>query len=221
MRRVLVWTTLPVIAVVVLASCGSDPEPRAALVASDEGPPPGPVDEAVPRPSPASGSSAPTTSTTTVSSTTTTTAPLQAAGEPLRLEGSHRGTEHFAADTGRCPFLDHRLEETFTLADGRVLRFDSHYCGSVDANAFWTGTGTFTLTADDGSVLTGTSTSASQLPSTGEPYGLEVGSGTGQFAGATGACTIDNHLRPVAAGVQEHWGTFVCDLQGVAGPPAP
>jgi hypothetical protein len=161
----------------------------------------------------------PATTTTTgpprASTTTTTTTDTTAPPAPVtswHLEGQHLGIEHFQLDTGRCAFLDHQLEETFTLTDGTEWSFTSRYCGTIDDHGYWTGTGTFVLATGDGSSLSGTSTSAAQLPSTGEPYKLEVRTGLGEYAGVTGACEIDNHLRPISFGVQEQSGTFACDL---------
>ena len=128
------------------------------------------------------------------------------------FEGEHRGIEHFALQTGRCAFLDHQLEETFTLSDGAAWSFTARYCGTIDATGFWTGAGTFELATGPDSSLAGTFTSAAQLPSLGEPYQLDIRSGTGQFAGVTGTCRLDNHLRPISFGVQEQSGAFVCDL---------
>jgi hypothetical protein len=129
-----------------------------------------------------------------------------------RFTGQHAGIEHFTVNTGRCPFLDHELEETFTLADGTTWSFRSEYCGTVDANGMWSGAGTFEITTGVGSGFAGTTSNSAQLPSVGEPYTLDVHSGTGEFAGATGVCALDNHLRTIESGAQEQWGTFVCDL---------
>lgn len=126
--------------------------------------------------------------------------------------GQHRGIEHFELYTNRCAFLDHHLEETFTLTHGTTWGFAAAYCGTIDAGGLWTGVGTFEITAGDSSGLSGTFTDSAQLPSAGVPYVLNVNSGSGVFAGASGSCALDNHLRMIEFGVQEQSGSFVCDL---------
>jgi hypothetical protein len=108
-------------------------------------------------------------------------------------------------DTGRCSLVDHRLGETWTLADGTIWQYLNLYCGTVTDGNRWSGTGTFTLTAPDGT-LTGRSTSAASIPSSGVPYHLDVDDGTGAYAGITGTCTIDEHLHGECFGVQDHAG---------------
>jgi hypothetical protein len=128
------------------------------------------------------------------------------------VEGRHNGIEHLQAHTRLCPVLDHRLHETFTLSDGTSWTFQSHYCGTIDAHGVWTGVGSFEITTGSGSTLSGTFTDSAQLPSLGVPYELDVNSGTGAFAGASGSCMLDNHLSTFAPGVQYQEGIFVCDL---------
>lgn len=128
------------------------------------------------------------------------------------FEGNQSGLEHFQLSTPRCPVLDHALQGTFTLTDGTVWRFREKYCGTVDAHSVWRGVGSFSLTATDGSKLGGTFTSSAQLPSVGVPYQLDIKRGTGQFAGASGSCVLENHVHVVAFGTQDQHGVFVCDL---------
>ncbi len=165
----------------------------------------------------------PDTSSSTAASTTTTTEPPPAPlpehvplpGPPRwHFEGRHAGIEHFVLYSGRCAFLDHHLQETFTLDDGSKWDFDAIYCGTLDANNLWTGVGSFTLTTGPGSTLTGTFTDSAKVPSTGVPYVLDVHAGTGDLVGAHGSCALENHLRPIEFGAQEQFGTFVCDLAG-------
>ncbi len=151
------------------------------------------------------GSSSPAQGTTA-----TTTPP------PARLhshvEGRHSGVEHFQGRTPQCAVLDHRLLQTFTLADGTAWSFRSHYCATVDAHALWTGVGSFTITTGDGSTFSGTFTESAQLPTVGVPYVIDVKRGTGAFAGARGSCVLDVHLRTIAPGWQHQEGIFVCDI---------
>jgi hypothetical protein len=128
------------------------------------------------------------------------------------FEGRHSGIEYFQLHTAVCPVLDHHLQETFTLTDGTAWSFRAHYCGTIDAHAVWTGVGTFTIAAANGSTFSGTFTDSAQLPSVGVPYELDITTGTGAFAGSGGSCVLDNHLRTIAPGVQHQAGIFVCDL---------
>ena len=124
------------------------------------------------------------------------------------FEGRHSGIEHFQGRTAQCPVLDHRLREIFTLRDGTDWSFRSHYCGTVDSHALWTGVGSFTITTANGSTFSGTFTESAQLPSVGVPYVIDVLRGTGGFAGGaagvarrasphdfTGDATPSGHLR--------------------------
>ena len=42
--------------------------------------------------------------------------------------------EEFALFTGRCNFLDHKLDATYTLSTGAKWRYHSTYCGEIDAS---------------------------------------------------------------------------------------
>ena len=130
----------------------------------------------------------------------------------MAFNGRHEGTGHFGLNTSRCPFLDHHLDEVFTLTDGTPWQFASVYCGTIDAASVWSGTGTFTLTSPDGDTLSGRSTSRAQLPTTGVPYRLDIDGGTGQFAGTSGDCTVDEHLSSDTFGITAHSGAFACTL---------
>jgi hypothetical protein len=66
--------------------------------------------------------------------------------------------------------------------------------------------------------LSCTDTDSAHLPSLGVPYELDVHSGTGEFAGASGSCILDDHLTPLAAGEQYQEGGFVCDFSSGANP---
>lgn len=200
---------LGALALVALAACGA----ADARVGTRDGGVAPPEERVDPVPTTIVGEN----TTTASSPTTTTTAATESVPAPeesataWHLEGKQRGTEHFGFGNPRCPVLAHELSGSFTTADGRVLALDEVYCGVIEPGLKWRGEGTFALTAPDGS-LTGTFESSAQLPSSGEPYRLDVRAGTGSFAGATGACEIDNHLAQSQFGVQEQWGTFACDL---------
>ncbi len=131
---------------------------------------------------------------------------------PPNPKGSFGGMEEFALFTGRCPFLDHKLDATYSLSDGAKWRFHSTYCGDIDAQNRHYGNGEFTFTTANGSTLTGTFHSEAQLPSRGEPYTMQIHEGTGDYAGATGECAIDNHLEMVRFGRQRQFGTFDCTV---------
>ncbi len=128
------------------------------------------------------------------------------------LEGIHSGTEHFALFTGRCAFLDHHLDESVFFRGSLRWQFHADYCGEIHGD-LWSGAGTFTLAAPDGAALTGAFTDSARLPTSGVPYELDVTGGIGRFAGATGSCTLETHLRAVAFGVQDQWGAVVCDVR--------
>jgi hypothetical protein len=156
-------------------------------------------------------------STTSMSSTTTTTTSAPAAA-PLVLAGTHHGVEHFALGTGRCPQIDHHLDETFTLSDGTALAFASVYCGMLDASGGWSGTGTYTLMGTAGSLHGRSVSSVPSVPSSGAPYTLIVDGGAGVYAGTTGSCTVGEHLDVVQFGEQRHSGDFTCALDVATAP---
>jgi hypothetical protein len=152
------------------------------------------------------------TSPIVVSTTATAPATSTTTGVVWHFEGRHSGIEHFQLHTRLCPVLDHHLHETFALTDGTAWTFRAHYCGTIDAHGVWTGVGSFAITTGSGSTLSGTFTDSAQLPSVGIPYELDINTGTGAFAGASGSCMLDNHLRTIAPGAQHQRGIFVCDL---------
>lgn len=205
------WWGPATLAVLVLAGCGT----AAGEVTTKDGPTSS--TDATTTSTEAPTSTSTTEASTTTSSTAATTATTATTAPPTEVvawhvEGHHRGIEHFALQTERCAFLDHQLQETFTLVDGTEWSFTARYCGTIDATGFWTGEGSFELAAGESDGLTGTFSSAAQLPSTGEPYQLDVHAGTGEFAGASGTCRLENHLRTISFGVQEQSGAFTCDL---------
>lgn len=141
-----------------------------------------------------------------------TTGVAAAPSRPSHFEGKHSGTEHMQFATKACPVLDHRLRETFTLTDGTAWDFRAHYCGTIDAQDVWTGVGTFTIATGNGSGLSGNFTDSAHLPTVGVPYVLHITAGAGAFAGATGSCVLDDHVRAISATTQHQNGIFVCDL---------
>jgi hypothetical protein len=132
---------------------------------------------------------------------------------PLEPAGSFDGMEEFALFTGRCNFLDHKLDATYSLSTGAKWRFHSSYCGEIDASNRHYGDGEFTFTTANGSTLEGTFHSDAQLPSKGEPYTMQIRQGTGDYTGASGECAIDNHLEMIRFGRQRQYGTFHCTVQ--------
>ncbi len=143
-------------------------------------------------------------------SSTTTTTLTPPATTQLVLTGTHAGTEHFAFGTGRCPQIDHHLDETWTATNGTVLAFSNAYCGELDAQGHWSSTGTYTLGNDNGAVQGRTNNSVASVPSPGGPYHFVIDSGTGAYAGATGSCDVEEHLVMVQFGEQTHSGPFTC-----------
>ena len=153
----------------------------------------------------------PPASTTTAPTTTTTTTSLPPGRGPLS-GGTYSGVEHFALFTGRCSFLDHHIVGTFSPSDGTPWTFHQDYCGTLQGD-LWSAEGTFALTAPDGAMLTGTVTETDiRVPSPGVPYTIVVTGGTQRFAGATGTCRLDNHLRVIQFGLQDDFGAFTCDV---------
>lgn len=203
------------VVVLVAAGCGATQTDR--VTAGGVGDDPTSTSTTTEVPDTSSTTGADTTTTTSSSTTTSTTTVSPAPSTSRHITGTHAGTERFALGTGRCAVLDHHLDELWTLTDGTAWSFASAYCGTLDAHGVWSGTGTFTMTAPDGS-FTGRSVSTAHVPSPGVPYRLEVEGGTGAFGGVTGTCTVDEHLRTISFGVQEHRGSFACDLTGVAAP---
>ena len=164
---------------------------------------------------------APTDTTTTPASTSTSTATETSvapaptseptvSGSPV--DGTYFGAEHFALFTGQCAFLDHHILGTFSAADGTTWTFHQDYCGTL-AGDLWSGQGTFSLTAPDGATISGTVTEKNiHVPSPGVPYTLDITAGTQRFAGASGTCRLDNHLRVIHFGLQDDFGSFDCDI---------
>jgi hypothetical protein len=136
------------------------------------------------------------------------------AGAPASVaqdfEGAHRGIEHYAPGSGAC-VLDHELDSTLEVAGQSTWQYHAEYCGTVNGD-LWSGNGTFVITAPDGATLVGTLASSARLPTDGEPYQLTITGGTLRFEGAAGSCALVNHLNVIGPGVQEQFGTFVCEV---------
>ena len=107
--------------------------------------------------------------------------------------------------------LDHELDLRFELGEDRTWEYQSDYCGTIESSLF-TGAGTFTITVPGGATITGDFTESVELPTTGDPIELSITGGTKRFRRASGSCTLDNHLLPRESGVQEHFGTFECEI---------
>jgi hypothetical protein len=137
------------------------------------------------------------------------------AAVPLLVSGGFRGTDTYDLGGRGCAQLAHTVDLDLTPDGEGPWRYHAEVCGAIDADDVWSGTGPFTITAPDGT-LTGTVHSRAQLPTTGEPYIVDVLAGTGRLAGRTGSCRLDNHLRETRLGAQEQWGSFTCELRAPA-----
>jgi hypothetical protein len=146
-------------------------------------------------------------------SPTTLTPGTTAAPPPgaQHFAGSYQGIEHYTLQTQRCPQLDHNLIETFTLSSGAIWNFQNLYCGTLTDTNLWHGQGTFSFTAGGGT-FGGDTDVVARVPTAGGPIALHVTRGTGVYAGASGWCELDNHIRQIAFGVQEQSGMFTCDI---------
>jgi hypothetical protein len=150
------------------------------------------------------------------SSSTSTTATSATGGEPVHIEGTYEGTEHYALATGRCD-LNHVLDTTWAASDGSTWTFHQEYCGLLDGNVWTYGGGTFTLTAPDGATVTGDAQPHSAKgPTYNNPDSpgitLDIWDGSGRFDHATGQCILMNHVTQVTLGEQRQDGTFTCDF---------
>jgi hypothetical protein len=202
-------TGLALAALVALAGCGASPT---GVETRDGTPPPEERVDLVPSSTTVAGDSTTTTSSTTTTTTTAVAYPAPPAATVWHLEGRHQAREHFEFGNPRCEVLAHDLAGTMTMTDGAVWQLTETYCGILEPGPVWVGHGTFGLRAPDGSTLTGTFGNSATLPSKGVPYQLDIDAGTGTYAGATGTCSVDNHLFQPEFGVQDQWGTFTCDV---------
>lgn len=143
-------------------------------------------------------------------------APTEQAAPPgpgdLHVAGTYEGLDHYAlTPEGPCQ-LAHDDNATFTVTDGTTWALHHDQCADV-IDDVWSATGTFTLTLPDGSTLTGTSTQEGvPLPTTGQPFDLDITGGTGPHADATGTCHLDHNFEEIALGQQTMHGTFTCDV---------
>lgn len=135
----------------------------------------------------------PTTSTST--STWTTTAPTTTA----------ETSEPTTTDT---------TEPTAT--DGPVWALREDYCGRMEGDR-WFGAGTWSLTAPDGSSLSGTHTSTVEMGQPGGPYTMVVEAGAGRLQGASGTCGVIVNVVPLGFGRSTQDGSITCDVVLVAG----
>jgi hypothetical protein len=153
---------------------------------------------------------------TTVAPETEVTLPPPPPGGQ-HLVGASVGTERWQQTDGRCPTLDHQIDETVSMADGTVWAYHGEYCGELNrAMDQWRGGGDFTLTAPGGDTITLHWTlDWFRIPSGGKRVPVAVTGGTGAFSGATGACVIDETVTMgvfAVDGNSFHQGTFTCDV---------
>lgn len=117
----------------------------------------------------------------------------------------------FEVDGSRCPQIVSELDVTLALADGRTWSLHEDGCGEIlDHGTRYHGGGPFTIATDDGGTLTGRYESDAPLPTDGEPYTLTITDGTGPWAGASGTCSLDNHMETLSSGLHRQFGTFTC-----------
>ena len=207
-RRAGSASTVALVATIGLAACGGASSDRASTADAAD------VTSTTSRPpdGPTVTDSSSTSSTTSSSTTTTSTLAAPPAVTTLVLTGTHAGTEHFALGTGRCPQIDHHLDETWTATNGTVLTFSNAYCGELDTRGRWSSTGTYTLGDAAGAFQGRTNNAVDKVPSPGGPYRIALDSGTGAYAGATGSCSVEEHLVMVRFGEQLHSGPFTCTI---------
>lgn len=159
--------------------------------------------------------------------TTTTTSPSEpeseseaepSGGGMTHISGSYEGIEHYTLLQDQPCDLDHEVDTTWHLDDGSTWQFHHEYCGHLDGDLWSYGGGTVTLTAPDGSTITGDEgPHAAQAPTfnndgNDDGISLRFESGTGRFAGITGGCNLHNEVTQVELGTQLQAGTFTCDF---------
>ena len=164
---------------------------------------------------------APTTTVVTPPSTPPTTAP-PAGVTSLRVSGTYTGHEEYRFNTSGCatPGMDlsHLLESTLTpthdydgTADPGAWTYKSNYCSKVTGST-WAGSGTFAIGLPGGETLWGTVHDSTAYPTSGEPYQVQIDSGTGKYEGATGVCEFTVHITDKALGSQTQSGDFKCEV---------
>ena len=116
-----------------------------------------PATTATSEPSPTSTSTtAPAATSTSAPIATTTTSPPAGGPTPAAeagpsspgatVAGDYAGTEHYTLGTAECPDMDHTFDAVLTASDGTAWSFHEDYCGRI-VDDWWSGEGTFTLTA--------------------------------------------------------------------------
>jgi hypothetical protein len=96
--------------------------------------------------------------------------------------------------TPMCPDQEHRQDGTLSFSDGTSWQFHTVFCATIDRQNVWHGAGGGTLTGPGGAVLTATWDHSTQLPTYGVPYTMWITSGTGAYAGVSGACEVSVKL---------------------------
>jgi hypothetical protein len=150
---------------------------------------------------------------TTVPDAESLTPPVAGLPGAETLTGAFLGTEHFTLTQDAGCQVHSILTATWTHSSGAKWTYSADYCGKLSGSTWSSSGGAVTLTTEDGSTITGTMNAQTvSTVSRGEPYGLTITGGTGAYAGAAGSCNLDNHLVPVALGVQEQSGSFACSI---------
>jgi hypothetical protein len=133
------------------------------------------------------------------------------------LVGATVGTERWHETTGACPTLDHQTDETVTMADGSVWAYRGQHCGELnDGMVRWRGGGSVTLTSPSGATITGTwALDWIPIPSARVQLLVTITAGTEEYAGAAGACLVDERMTMgvfAVDGNSFHQGTITCDV---------
>lgn len=131
------------------------------------------------------------------------------------ITGTFEGTTAaaYTIDPARCPQIVSELDATMTTSSGETWLLHEDGCGEIhDDFTRYAGAGPFTISAGSGDTLSGTYVSNAPLPTDGEPYTLTITGGTGEWAGATGTCDLDNHMEALPGGGVRQYGTFTCSV---------
>jgi hypothetical protein len=171
---------------------------------------------------PTSTTSPPTSSTSSEPDPLVTTSTVPPVSPPptagprgFSITGTFEGTtaEAFTIDPARCPQIVSELDATMTTSRGETWLLHEDGCGELhDDFTRYAGAGPFTISAGSGDTLSGTYVSNAPLPTDGEPYTLTITGGTGEWAGATGTCDLDNQMETLPGGGVRQFGTFTCSV---------
>ncbi len=131
------------------------------------------------------------------------------------ITGTFEGTTAaaYTIDPARCPQIVSELDATMTTSRGETWLLHEDGCGELhDDFTRYAGAGPFTISAGSGDTLSGTYVSNAPLPTDGEPYTLTITGGTGEWAGATGTCDLDNQMETLPGGGVRQFGAFTCSV---------